>query len=340
MKQTLLYILWGQDDFSLSQSLEEIKRGIGDQELLSVNTTILDGQQITSDQLRAVTETVPFLSEKRLVIVRGLLERFEPKTKSGGGKKAVSRTNQQNEYKSLAAGINGIPDSTILVLVDGKVGSNNPLFKALSAKATVKTFPLLRNTELRKWIQKRVREESASISPQAVDSLARLVGSNLWIVNSEIEKLILFTSGRCIEEEDVDRVVSCAREVSVFAMVDAILESKARLAEQALHQLLERGAAPAYLLVMLSRQARMIVRAKELMRQRKPETEIQNRLGLTSEYALRKTLEQANRYPLERLKELYHKLLETDLSIKTGKYDGELALSMLIVELCQRRKIS
>jgi DNA polymerase-3 subunit delta len=123
-------------------------------------------------------------------------------------------------------------------------------------------------------------------------------------------------------------------------MVDAILESKARLAEQALHQLLERGAAPAYLLVMLSRQARMIVRAKELKRQRKPETEIQNRLGLPSEYALRKTLEQANRYPLERLKELYHKLLETDLSIKTGKYDGELALSMLIVELCQRRKIS
>jgi len=335
-----LYILWGQDDFSLSQSLEEIKRGIGDQELLSANTTILDGQQATSDQLRAVTETMPFLSEKRLVIVGGLLGRFEPKTKSGGGKKAVSRTNQQNERKSLAAGINGIPDSTILVLVDGKIGSNNPLFKALSAKATVKTFPLLRNTELRRWIQKRVREESASISPQAVGSLTRLVGSNLWIMSSEILKLILFTSGRSIEEEDVDRVVSYTREVSVFAMVDAILESKARLAEQALHQLLERGAAPAYLLVMLSRQARMIVRAKELKRQRKPETEIQNRLGLPSEYALRKTLEQANRYPLERLKELYHKLLETDLSIKTGKYDGELALSMLIVELCQRRKIS
>ena len=340
MKQTLLYILWGQDDFSLSQSLEEIKRGIGDQELLSANTTILDGQQATSDQLRAVTETMPFLSEKRLVIVRGLLGRFEPKTKSGGGKKVASRTNQQNERKSLVAGINGIPDSTILVLVDGKIGSNNPLFKALSAKATVKTFPLLRNTELRRWIQKRVREESASISPQAVGSLARLVGSNLWIMSSEIEKLILFTLGRSIEEEDVDRVVSYTREVSVFAMVDAILESKARLAEQALHQLLERGAAPAYLLVMLSRQARMIVRAKELKRQRKPETEIQNRLGLPSEYALRKTLEQANRYPLERLKELYHKLLETDLSIKTGKYDGELALSMLIVELCQRRKIS
>lgn len=335
-KQTLLYILSGEDDFSISQSLEEIKRGIGDPDLLSANTTVLDGQQLIPDQLMAVVKTVPFLAEKRLVIIKGLLGRFEPKTKSSGGKKTVSKANRQNEYKSLAACIDDIPDSTILVLVDGKVGNKNPLFKALSPRATVKTFPRLRNPELRKWIQKQVKKEAGTISSQAVDMLVRIVGSNLWIMNNEIEKLTLFTSGRLIGEEDVDRVVSYAREVSVFAVVDAILESKARIAEQALHHLLQRGAAPTHLLVMLSRQVRMIVIAKELRGQRKPETEIQNRLGLTSDYALRKTLEQANRYPVERLKRLYHKLLETDLSIKTGKYDGELALSMLIAELCQR----
>ena len=54
---------------------------------------------------------------------------------------------------------------------------------------------------------------------------------------------------------------------------------------------------------------------------------------------MRKTLEHANRYPLERLKEVYHKLLEADLSIKTGKYEGELALNILIAELCQQGKI-
>ena len=332
----MLYILSGEDDFSISQSLEEIKRGIGDPDLLSANTTILDGQQLTSDQLMAVVETIPFLAEKRLVIVKGLLGRFEPKTRAGVRKKPASKTNQRNEYKSLVACIDGIPDSTILVLVDGKVGSKNPLFKAFSSKATVKTFPLMRNPELRKWIQKRVKEGGGSISSPAIDLLIRHVGSNLWIMGSEIEKLALFASGRRIEGGDVDRVVSGVREVNVFAMVDAILEFKARVAEQALHQLLQRGAAPAYLLVMLSRQVRMIVLAKEMRGQRKPETEIQSRLGLTSDYALRKTLEQAGRYPVGRLKRLYHKLLETDLSIKTGKYDGELALSMLVAELCQR----
>ena len=335
----MLYILSGQDDFSLGGSLEEIKRGIGDQALLAANTTILDGQQVTLDQLRAVCETVPFLSERRLVIVNGLLERFEPKSKSSGQKKITPVANQQNEYKLLATYISKIPDSTILVLIDGRLGRNNPLFRALSARAEVKTFPLLRNTELRKWIQRRVIEEGGSISPGAVDLLVKLVGSNLWIMKSEINKLVLFASGRRIEEEDVKRVVSYAHQANVFAMVDAILEFKAGIAEQSLHQLLEGGAAPAYLLVMLLRQLRMIVRVKELRGQGKPEVEIQNKLGLTSEFALRKTLEQASRYSWERLKEVYHKLLETDLSIKTGKYGGELALNILIAELCQRRKI-
>jgi len=60
---------------------------------------------------------------------------------------------------------------------------------------------------------------------------------------------------------------------------------------------------------------------------------------LPSEFSLRKTLEQAGRYPLERIIDVYHKLLEADLAIKTGKYEGELALNILIAELCQRGKV-
>jgi DNA polymerase-3 subunit delta len=89
---------------------------------------------------------------------------------------------------------------------------------------------------------------------------------------------------------------------------------------------------------MLSRQVRLIVQARELRRLGKPEAEIQNKLGLTSEFSLRKTLEQAQSYRLERLREVYNKLLETDLSIKTGKYEGGLALNLLIAELCQQRR--
>ena len=329
----MLYILLGQDDFSLRQALEGIKKGIGDQDFSPANITVLEGQQLSLAQLQNVCETVPFLAEKRLVIVEGLLARFAPKGKSTPRKKAKQGNNRENEYKSLAACISNLPESTILVLVDGAVKSNNPLLTELSGKAEVKRFPLLKDTGLRQWIQKQVKAEGGSISPQAVDLLANLIGSNLWIMANEVKKLVLLASGRRIEEGDVRKLVSYAQETSVFAMVDAILDFKPGIAGKLLQRLLREGAAPVYLLFMLARRVRMIVRARELRSQGEPEVEIQNKLGLSSEFALRRTLEQAGRHSLSRVIEVYHKLLETDLAIKTGKYDAELALNILIAEL-------
>ena len=111
----MLYILSGQDDFSLSQSLDEIKRGIGDQTALAVNTSILDSHEVTLDQLKTICETVPFFTERRLVIINGLMERFEPRRKSSRGKKTTPSADQHDEYKSFSSYISTIPESTILV---------------------------------------------------------------------------------------------------------------------------------------------------------------------------------------------------------------------------------
>ncbi len=333
----MLYILSGPDDFSVAQTLERIKNGIGDRESLEINTTTLDGQQVTLEQLFTACETVPFLTEKRLVIIKGLLARFEPKGR-GRRRKKNGQNNRDGEYKPLSDCIAGMPDSTVLVLIEDTVTADNPLYKALAGSATVKTFPLLKDVKLREWVQKRVTEEGGDISPRAANLLTRLVGSNLWTMVGEIDKLVLYASGRRIEEEDIGTLVGYTQQFSVFNMVDAILEFKAELAEQLLQQQLQRGEAPVYLMTMLARQVRMIVMAKDLSKRRMSRTEIQSKLGVNSEYVVRKTLEQASRYSLPRLREVYHRLLETDLSIKTGKYDAELALNILVAELSRRAK--
>ena len=334
----MLYLLLGEDDFSIRQSLEEIKGGIGDPTTLMTNTTVLNGQQVTLDQLRGACETVPFLAEKRLVVIEGLLERFEPKSKSGR-KKPARLPNQQDEYKLIAAYVSQVPGFTELVLVDGRIGNRNPLFRELSAVAQVRTFPWLREAKLRQWIERRVTEAGGNISSRAVESLARFVGSNLWAMVNEIEKLVLFASGRRIEEEDIRVVVSYAQEANVFAMVDAILEFRPGIAQELLQNLLQQGAHPAGLLVMLTRQVRIIVQVKELAKQGLTRADIQNKLGLTKDFVVRKAAEQASKYSLSRLTQVYHQLLDADLSIKTGKYDGELALNILIAELGQRSAV-
>ena len=332
----MLYLLFGEDDFSLREVLEEMKGELGDEELLACNTTVLDGKHLTLNQLMNACDVVPFLASKRLVIVTGLLGRFEqPDTRARLGRRPVA--SDVGDWLALKGYVIGMPPSTVLALVDGKIRRVNPLLRSLASQAVVREFPLLRGNRLQEWIWARVKKAGGDISPSAVRLLADLIGGNLWVMSSEIEKLCLYSQGRRIEEGDVMRVVSYSRESNVFAAIDALMRGQTSAAATLLHRLLNEGAAPPYLLFMITRQFRLLVQAKELSSQRLPASQIATRLGLGSDYAVRKILEQSRGYSMERLEAAYRSLLDTDISIKTGRFGSELALDLLVVELCQGR---
>jgi DNA polymerase-3 subunit delta len=327
----MLYILYGQDDFSLNQAVEKVKADLGDREMVATNTTSLEGQHLTLSELRSKCDAAPFLSSHRLVIVDGLLERFEVKQsrpRSGRGKSG----NGLGEWEGLASYIEQMPETTVLMLVDEEVKGHNSLLKKLSPLAEVKTFPLLRGRDLKAWIQQRVKEEGGDITPQAVNLLAELIGGDLWAMNGEIQKLLLYSQERPIGEDDVGKLVSHVQEANIFALVDAVAEGRTELAQRILHRLYDDGVAPTYILVMITRQFRLIAQAKDLERGLS-RLQIQDRLGLKSSYSLDKTLGQAKLYDFEGVKRAYDKLLETDSAIKTGKYSDKLALELLVTEL-------
>ena len=332
----MFYILYGKDDFSLQQALEEIKNELGDKEMLAVNTSVLDGQQLRMSQLVDACSTTPFLCPCRLVIVKGLLGRFE--TKSGPEKRSARAKLKNNsgveEWNDLPAYIKRMPPTTVLVLADNEIKAGNRLMKSLAPLAKVKGFAQLNDRDLGDWVQERIKEGGGKISPAAIKLLVGLVGADLWIMNGEIDKLLAYRSGEVITEEHVKQLTRYAREANIFALVDAILEGRISQAQQLLHRLLRDGASPAYILAMITRQLRLIVTAKDINR-KKSRPGIQEGVESVSDYSLQKAAKQAKAFTMERIKKAYEKLLEADLGIKTGKYEGDLALDLLVVELGQ-----
>jgi DNA polymerase-3 subunit delta len=220
------------------------------------------------------------------------------------------------------------------VLIDGKTAKNNPLLRKLAKIAKVQEFPALKRDRLQQWTQARVVAHGATISPRAARLLIETAGEDLWVLANEIEKLSLYAKGRQIEEADVQRVTSSAREASIFAMVDAIAEKRLPMAMRLLHQLLTEGTPPTYLLTMMSRQVRLMVQAKELSHQpRLSSEEKREQLGVSWNYPIDKLLSQSADYSKGRLVDIYEKILETDLAIKTGKWPDELALDLLVVDV-------
>jgi len=329
----MFYILYGQNDFSLNQAVDRIKADLGEPQMLAVSTARLDGQKLALRELKENCGTVPFLSSYRLVIVDGLLGKFEPKPdKKRLSKRAVSKsTSGLGEWEDLAPSIKQMPLTTVLILIDGKLGANNPLMGKLLPLAQVEVFPLLRGKKLADWVRQRVTEESASITPEAVDLLVELIGGNLWAMNNEIMKLLSYVPKCSINEDDVRQLVGYAHEVNVFALADAIVEGRIEMAQKILHRFYQEGAPATYILAMITRQFRLIAQIRELS-SKLSRKQIQGKLGLKP-FAVDRTLSQAKLYDLEHIKRAYDRLLEADLAIKTGKYNDQLALELLVAEL-------
>jgi len=127
----LLYVFYGEDEYSRTQALEAVKKHAGDPAMLAANTAVLEGPHVSPDELRAVVSTVPFLAEKRLVVVTGLLGRFEDERKPRTRKKAAGQKEKPPDYQLFAEILAATPPSTIAVLTDGKVKDSNPLLKLL-----------------------------------------------------------------------------------------------------------------------------------------------------------------------------------------------------------------
>lgn len=330
----MFYIMYGPDTFSRYQVLEEIKNGLGRPDMLSVNTSLLDGQQTTPNQLQDVCSSVPFLCPARFVVVDKLLERFEPKPGSAQrNSKSKQRSNSHlKEWESFGDYVSKqMPSTTILVFTDGKLTYRNRLLKLFAPLATVRTFPYLKNKELGNWITRHVTQDSGAITPEAVELLTAVIGGDLWAMGNEVDKLLAYCSGRIITEDDVKQLTCYYREVNVFQLVDSILYGRRKTAQQQLHRLFQEGIEPLNILSLITRQLRLIVRVKELTG-KMSRAQIQDKLGL-HDYALEQILGQAREYEMERLKRAYHKVLESDIAIKTGKYGGDLAVDLLVLEL-------
>jgi DNA polymerase-3 subunit delta len=328
----LLHILHGEDDFTLREALVEIKKGLGDDEMLATNTTVFEGQNLSPEQLGAACDTMPFLAPNRLIVVEGLLSRFEKREK---GKRSSKK--DDSGWLSFKDRVPRMPETTVLVLIDGPLKKGNPLLRQLAPHAVAREYVPPRGTQLHEWIRSRVDMCGSTASLAAVRLLADLAGGNLRLLSHEIEKLCAYAHGRNVDENDVRALVADAREANVFAMIDAILERKSALAVRLLHDLENDGAAPPFLLFMITRQFRTVIQAKDLLLQKRKHSEMGASLGIASDYALRKTLEQARGHSMQRLDWIYRRLLDTDISIKTGRLKGdkgELALDLLITELC------
>jgi len=326
----VFYVFHGQDEFSIGETLADFKHRLGPSDMVDLNTTVLDGPSLSLAELRHACDALPFLASKRLVIVKNLLTRLTPQKA-----RPLSRA-QEGFLSALADYLPRLPDTARLVFVEERpLPARHPILRLAQqeARGYVKRFDPPSAKALPHWVEQRVRRHGAEIEPQAAQKLAAVVGTDLRLLDQEIVKLVTYTGGeRAITAKDVDAVVPYVQEAVVFDLVDALGQRNGPVAAQTLHRLLDMGRHPLWLLSMIARQFRLLIQVKELLASGASQQDIVQTLKLHP-FPARKLRAQAMHFTAAQLEMVYRHILDTDVAIKSGEIEAELALDMLVAGL-------
>ena len=315
----MVKLFYGDDTYSLNKALKTLEQNFFNTNFGDININKFEGVSLTYDNFVRSVSAVPFLSEKRLIIITGLIKNGDEGLR---------------EY--LTDNIEKIPDSAEVVLVEeGEVAKNLKIFKALSKKGSVNYFPLRQGYELEKWLINYAREKKIPLPPISAKKLIATAGNNAWRLINELEKLDLYRISQKkeeIEEGDIDSMVESENDPNIFDFIDSLGARNAKAASKHLNQLLSSGKNENYILTMIVYQFRNLLIIEDLIvrgvdkRQLAKEAEIHP-------FVVTKAIRVLDNFDLRELKNVYSKLLRTDLDIKTGAVEPRLALEKLLADL-------
>ncbi|HWC31026.1 MAG TPA: DNA polymerase III subunit delta, partial [Dehalococcoidia bacterium] len=333
----MLYVFHGDDEFRAHEALRELRSQLDRDGNLAHNTVRIDEQDVrslTPAALRAACHTASFFEETRLVIVEGLLKRL-----SGGGRRRGRRGRGAPEGGPISEAdefidvLSTLPESTTVVLLDENATS---MLEALPEGAAIRQFAKFRKAdEVRPWAAQRAKTAGANFASGAFERLLTLVDAgHTGELASEIDKLATYAAEQPISIEDVDELVSSARNFMYWDLTDAVIDGRADRALGVLRRMDAKDQPAPYLSYMLVRQYRQILLAQSLLREGLSQQQIGAQMGLR-DYPLRKAIEQASRYPADALEAAYRRLLENDVAVKTGVMEADAALEVLVVALAE-----
>jgi DNA polymerase-3 subunit delta len=314
----MLYLFYGSDEFTASETLAALYEQIPP-DLRSLNSSSLDGRKLKLDELARACEALPFLAERRLVVVSEALKH----TKAGKARDAL------RDY------LKQVPDTCDLVFVErGDVDKRSSLFTYLKKHGELREFQPRQGDDLLRWLGERAKLLNARLDRQTARHLVDYVGNDSRTLVTELTKLATYVGSKGqITTATIDLLVQDHQEHNLFAFIDDLSLRRCDRALQGLRGLLADGQATTYILFMLMRQVRILLGVQELAASRLKPDQIASQLG-QKPFVVRKAMEQMRGFTPHELLHMHDRLLETDHAIKTGRIRPEVALELLVLEMC------
>lgn len=309
-----LLLVQAGDPLLAEEALQGILAKLGKVIDLSMAMETFRAGQDSMETALAAAETLPFGTERRIVLLRDAERLKEPDL-------ALLR-----EYAA-----NPVPTSLLLVVAVGL--DRKSKLPQLFRKDQLVTAPQKRGDSLRRWLRQRCKARGLQVSERALSFILENSGGNLQELDHMVDKLRLYYAG--VDEldlEDVAPLVAPLASADIYQLPERISSGDTGAALKMVRRLFRQEEDALRILFILVSHFRTLLAMKGLHEEGRRRGEIQAQLKL-DDWRYKKLQPYLGRYELSQLIDIYHQLMQTDLDLKTGRYHDVLAIEMLVARI-------
>lgn len=313
-----MYLIYGVEQFLIDKELKKIKTT---NNIEDINIVKYD---LETDRIEDIIEDVSSVSlfgDKKLIICNNAY------IFTGTTNKKLIEQNTELLEKYLKN--NQFDNILVFIINKEKLDERKKIFKLIKTNGTVLEFN--KTNEINKIVESMF--ENYKITPSNINLLINNVGSNLNILEQEINKIKLYKDQDLnIEKEDILNLTNKNIDIDFFSLIENIVSKNKEKALESYYEIIKYGEEPIKMIVVLANKFRLIYQAKNLYKKGYSEKDISSMLNVNY-YAIKKGLESGSKYNDKILLDCLNKLADLDINIKNGYIDKNLGLELFILEL-------
>lgn len=314
-------LLFEGDEEHLKQSaLDALCRLVLPEGLEDLNRSVLESPE--TGELIAAAETLPFMADRRLIIVRN-----HP---------ALSGKAEADEH--LLDYLPSVPSTAILLFYCiSRPDGRKKLYSTVKKLGGIVAFSPLRDLELTHFVTAAFNRLGKECDERTADLLVFTCGTDTGRLLTEIAKVASYNGDLpSIHPDSVRAVATPSTECTVFQMVDAVVSGRSGRALLLMRNQLLAGTERIYMLSMLLRQFRLLQHIKIMQYEKKTAAQIRSALGVPP-FAADLYIRQASGYTNGQVKKAVSICFETEYAIKSGRLNQEGAVEAVMLKLLNLR---
>ncbi|WLR49905.1 DNA polymerase III subunit delta [Bacillus tianshenii] len=320
-----VYLFYGTENFLIEDTKQKLIQKTLSEEDRDFNLSFFDMAETPIQAAIEDAETLPFMGERRVVIVQN----------------AYFLTAQKNDQKvehdlkQLERYIEDPSSESIVMMIAPyeKLDERKKVVKAIKKRGGFVHAAPLTEKEIKQWLNQQAKERRVSIEPEAVALLLETVGPDLMMLSTEMDKLSLyaFDTGE-ITVKMVEMLASRSLEQNIFSLTDMVLKRDLQKAMRIFYDMLEQKEEPIKILALLTQQFRLLYQVKGLASRGYGQSQIASTLKVHP-FRVKLAMQKANLFEMNELLRLMDELAEVDYRIKSGKLDKQLAVELFLMKL-------